>query len=574
MAEARDGGASLGRGTRSGTAALLLVATFAAPALPADRVFLNGSVWTGDPGQPRAQALAVRGASLLAVGSNEQVLELAGARSEVVDLGGRFVCPGFIDAHLHFLVTDQAELRDAGDVQEMGRRLRAFREQHPDRPWIVGSGWAYAEFPGNRPHRSHLDAAVSDRPVFVSDRDSHAALVNSRALSLAGITRATPDPENGVIERGADGEPTGLLKEAATDLVRRLIPAPSPAERHAALKGLLERAASYGLTSVHNASFDFEDWPVFEGVAREGGLKLRFYWALPLLRDPTPRDLARYRELRDAWRGPLMKFGALKGMLDGTVDSRTAAMVEPYVGGGTGLPFWEQAALDRAVAYWDKEGFQILLHAIGDKAIGMALDAYASAAAANGTSGRRHRVEHVEVPRPADLARFKALGVIASTQPLFANPDKTVLENFAVLLGPERAARADSFRLFDDAGVVQAFGSDWPVMSMEVLRSIYCAVTRMTPEGTPAGGWHPRGRISAEAALRHFTRDAAFASFDETLTGTLAAGLAADFVVLSEDITRVPPEGILQAKVLMTVMGGSDTYRAPGFPPAPPGGTR
>jgi predicted amidohydrolase YtcJ len=202
----------------------------------------------------------------------------------------------------------------------------------------------------------------------------------------------------------------------------------------------------------------------------------------------------------------------------------------------------------------------------------MALDAYAGAATANGTSGRRHRIEHVEVPRPADLARFKALGVIASTQPLFANPDETVLENFAVLLGPERAARADSFRLFDDAGVVQAFGSDWPVMSMEVLRSIYCAVTRMTPEGTPAGGWHPQGRISGEAALRHFTRDAAFASFDETFTGTLAPGLAADFVVLSEDITRVPPEGILRAKVLLTVMGGSDTDRAPAFLSPPPGG--
>jgi hypothetical protein len=541
---------------------------------PADRIFVNGDLWTGDPRRPRAQALAVAGTRLLAVGSDQEVRALAGPRTAVVDLAGRFVCPGFIDAHLHFLVLDQAELRDAGTVEEMGRRLRAFVAEHPADPWIVGRGWGYAEFPDNRPHRKHLDAAVPDRPVLVSDRDEHAALANSLALRLAGVTRTTADPPDGVVDRDADGEPTGLLKEGAVELVRRLVPPPGDEARYAALVRLLDRAASYGLTSVHNASFSFENWPIFERVAREGGLKLRFYWALPFLPEPKSEDLARYRGLRDAWNGPLMKFGALKGMLDGTVDSRTAAMDAPFVGGGTGLPFWEQAALDRAVALWDREGYQILLHAIGDKAIGMALDAYERAARANGGSGRRHRVEHAEVPRPADLARFRALGVIASTQPLFANPDKTTLENFAVLLGPERASRADSFRLFDDAGVVQAFGSDWPVMSMEVLRSIYCAATRTTPEGTPPGGWYPQGRITAEAALRHFTRDAAFASFDEGVKGTLAPGMLADFVVLSQDVTAVAPERILETKVLLTVMDGRETYRGPGFAPAAQGGAR
>jgi predicted amidohydrolase YtcJ len=554
--------------------ALALLAAVAGAAEPPERILVNGKLWTGDPGRPHAQALAIRGSRLLAVGTNQEIRRLAGERTRVLDLDGRFVCPGFIDAHLHFLVLDQAELRDAGNVEEMGRRLRAFRVEHPGDAWIVGRGWGYAEFPDNRPHRRYLDAAVADRPVLVSDRDEHAALANSLALAAAGITRATPDPEGGVIDRDAAGEPTGLLKERAVRLVRRLVPPPAEEVRHAALTRLLDRAASYGLTSVHNASFNFEDWPVFERVAREGGLKVRFYWALPFLKDPKPEDLARYRDLREAWRGPLMKFGALKGMLDGTVDSGTAVMDEPYVGGGKGLPFWEQAELDRAVAFWDRAGYQILLHAIGDKAIGMALDAYEGAARANASSGRRHRIEHVEVPRPADLARFRALGVIASTQPLFANPDKTALENFAVLLGPARASRADSFRLFDDAGVVQAFGSDWPVMSMEVLRSIYCAATRMTPEGTPPGGWYPEGRITAEAALRHFTRDAAFASFDEAVKGVLAPGLEADFVVLSQDVTAVAPERILATKVLLTVMGGDETYRAAGFPPASQGGDR
>jgi hypothetical protein len=282
-----------------------------------------------------------------------------------------------------------------------------------------------------------------------------------------------------------------------------------------------------------------------------------------LKKAPTTDDLGLYRRQRDTFRGPLLKLGAIKGMLDGTVDARTAAMFEPYVGGGTGIPFWEQDDLNKVVALYDKEGFQVLLHAIGDKAIAMALDAFEHAAKINGTSGRRHRIEHAEVPRLSDLPRWRQLGVIASTQAMFANPDATVLENFAVLLGPERAARADSFRIYDDAGIVQAFGSDWGVFPFEPLRGIHVAVTRTTPRGTPPGGWYPEGRISVEAALRHYTRDGAYASFDEEVRGTLTAGKLADFVVLSKDILTVPPAEILTTKVLRTVMGGQDTYRAP-----------
>jgi len=240
-------------------------------------------------------------------------------------------------------------------------------------------------------------------------------------------------------------------------------------------------------------------------------------------------------------------------------------MFEPYVGGGTGIPFWEQDDLDKTVALYDKEGFQVMLHAIGDKAINMALNAFEYAAKTNDTSGRRHRVEHAEVPLLADLPRFKKLAVIASTQAMFANPDSTVLENFAVLLGPERASHADSFKIFDDAGIVQAFGSDWGVFSFAPLPAIYCAVTRTTPEGTPAGGWYPAGRISVEAALRHFTRDGAYASFDEDVRGALTPGKLADFVVLSKDILTLPPVEILNTKVLLTVMDGKDTYRSADF---------
>jgi predicted amidohydrolase YtcJ len=262
----------------------------------------------------------------------------------------------------------------------------------------------------------------------------------------------------------------------------------------------------------------------------------------------------------------LLKFGAAKGLVDGVVESGTAAMLEPWADGAPASePLWTQAELDRSAALYDARGFQILLHAIGDRAISMALDAYAHAARANGSSGRRHRIEHVEVPRFADLARFRALGVIASTQALFALPDQNTLEAYAPKLGPARAARAMPFRTLDEAGVVQAFGSDWPVFSMETLTGIHCAVTRQTPQGAPAGGWHPEQRISVEAALRHFTRDAAYASFDEELKGTLTAGKLADFVVLSEDIRQPPAERILRAKVLLTVMGGRETHRDPAF---------
>jgi hypothetical protein len=531
----------------------------------ADRVFLGGRIWTGDPARPRAQALALTGDAIAAVGTDAEIRPYVGPATTTVDLRGRFVAPGFNDAHLHFLVVETVDLADAASVEEVQSRIRGYAATHPDRPWVTGRGWVYGAFPGGLPDRRQLDAAVADRPAFMTSYDGHTAWANSKALELAGITRATPDPEHGAIVRDAQGEPTGVLKESAARLVGRKVPPPTDEERYAALKGRLEQAASYGLTSAQNAWIPAADLPVYERVAAEGGLKVRFYFALPMVKDIPADELARYKELRAKYPGPLLKFGAVKGFVDGVVESKTAAMLEPYVGGGTGEANWTSDDLDRTVALYDREGFQVFLHAIGDKAIRMALDAYERAARTNGTSGRRHRVEHVEVPTRADIARFKPLGVIASTQALFANPDQNTSEVYAVNLGPDRTARAMAFRSLDEAGAVQAFGSDSPVFSMEVLRGIYCAVTRMTPEGTPAGGWQPQERISAEAALRHFTRDAAYASFEERRKGTLAPGMLADLVVLSDDIVAVPPAQILKARVLLTVMGGRDTYRAGDF---------
>lgn len=572
--------------TRTSTAGLLAAAltvlsfSTEAPRTHADRVFLDGKIWTGDQARPYAEALAVAGDRIVAVGSTAEVKALAESDTAVVNLHGRLVVPGFQDSHLHFpgRSINQVDLHGVESLDLFQQRLVAFARSHPALPWITGGGWGYSAFPNQAVKRQYIDAVIADRPVYVSERDGHMGLANSKALEIAGITRATADPPNGRIVRDANGEPTGELQEAAQRLVARHMPPRTRDDEYESLLQHMDEAAAAGLTAAQDAMTSVEMLQVFQRAAAANTLKLRFRFAPPMLphegaapkshtlsQPLTAADLESYRTLRDTFRGPLLKLVAVKGMLDGTVDAKTAAMFKPYVGGGTGIPFWDEDDLNRTVALYDKEGFQVLLHAIGDKAINMALNAFEYAAKANGTTGRRHRVEHAEVPRLSDLPRFRQLGVIASTQAMFASPDPTVLQNFAVLLGPDRASHADSFRIFDDAGVMQAFGSDWGVFPFEPLPAIYCAVTRMTPDGTPAGGWYPAGRISVEAALAHFTRDGAYATFDEQERGTLAAGKLADFVVLSKDILTSPPSDILRTNVLLTVMGGKDTFRSREF---------
>lgn len=559
---------------RGAALALLLAALSAAagePQLPprADLIYVNGRIWTGNSGMPSAQAIAVRGTRILAIGTDLEIGHHSGPGTGITDLKGRWVFPGFIDSHLHFLVPEQLDLSAFDRAEDIQRSIAAWAKAHPESPWVVGRGWQAGAFPKGGPGKAFLDAVVPGRPVFLNDRDGHTALVNSKALELAAVTRATVDPPGGIVVKDAKGEPTGLLKEAAMDLVRAFVPPPNAEELYRALKLRLDQAASYGITSVTNASFPEGEIKVFERVLDEGGLKVRFYFAVPLVKNASDDDFETWQALRLEHTGERLRFGAAKGMLDGVVDMKTASMFEPYVGGGNGLPMWTQDEINRAAAAYDERGWQVLLHAIGDKAIAMALNAFEFVEKANGPRDRRFRVEHVEVPRLQDVPRFKQLGAIASTQALFANPDKTTLENYAVLLGPERASHANAFKLFDDAGARQAFGSDWPVFSMEVLRGIYCAATRQTPEGTPAGGWYPEHRLSVEAALRHFTSDGAYASFAENDKGTLAVDKLADFVVLSENILEPPPERLLKAKVLLTVVGGQETWRAPEFPRDP-----
>jgi predicted amidohydrolase YtcJ len=562
------------RVTVAGVASLLAAAPLGAGATApaktgrADRVFVNGRIWTGDPARPLVAAVAVRGATVMELGTSEAVRKLVGKGTDIVDLRGRFACPGFVDAHLHLLgggwSLEELRLDDAGDLAAVQARVRAWAQKNTEARWVTGSGWTYGAFPGGLPTRAQLDAVVGDRPAFLDSYDGHTGWANSAALRLAEVTRFSTDPPGGEIVRDAAGEPTGALKESAQQLVERLVPKRLAHENERALRRGIAQAAAWGLTGVHQAGIAEDE---LESLARalEAQPQLRVYAALRIERDPKPEALAHQDELRRRFAGLRLRIGAVKGFVDGVVESRTAAMFEPYPGGGTGAPLWKQEELDRAVAAYDKAGWQVMLHAIGDRGVDMALTAFEHAAQANATRGRRHRVEHIEVVRLADLARFKAADVVASTQAIFAYPDPNSLSVYVPTLGADRAHRAMAFKSIDDAGAVQAFGSDWPVFSADVVRGIAAAVTRTTFEGTPAGGWEPQQRISAAAALRHFTRDAAYAERAEQERGTLAKGKQADIVVLSQDLLAVAPERIKDTKVLLTVLGGQDTYRAQGF---------
>ena len=537
------------------------------PAVPTpDLVLTNGRIWTGDRARPEAEALAVRDGRIVAIGTTDAVVAGASDTTRRIDLGGGRVVPGFNDAHWHLPARRTAELLGSGSEQDIVARLQAFAATLGPTDWITGRGWGPSDFPNQIPHRRALDAAFPTRPVLLNDRDGHMVLVNGAALRLSGVTRQTPDPANGRIGREPSGELTGLLQEYASVLVRRHMPPVTADEVYRSLLEQTRKAASYGITSLQVASGSAADGierDAYERAQRDGTLDVRVRLAVPFDARVSAPTLAGFVALRDAPPGPLVRFGIAKGLLDGTVDGYTAAMLDPYADrDDRGIPMFAERDLQEAVAAYDKAGLQIQLHAIGDRAIRMALDAYAHAARVNGTSGRRHRIEHAEVPALEDVPRFRSLGVIASTQALFASPDAITLTSYVPKLGPARASRANAFRLFDDAGAVQAFGSDHPVFPMEVMRGIHVAVTRQLPDGTPAAGFHPEHRISVEAAVRHFTADAAFAEFAEADKGVLSVGRVADLVLLSEDIFTMPAERLHAVTARLTLMNGRVTWQA------------
>jgi predicted amidohydrolase YtcJ len=555
-------------------AASMAVAAPARAEEPADRIFTGGRIWTAEASPAWAEAVAIRGGRFVAVGTAADVAKLRGPKTEVTELQGRLVVPGFNDSHIHMtggaLSLERVDLIEDQDVASVQKRIREFAAAHPDRPWVLGRGWLYGSFPGGLPTRQQLDAVVSDRPALMECYDGHSAWANSKALALAGITKETKDPVNGVIVRDpATGEPTGALKESAVALVESKVPLPDADARYTLLLQAFRLLNSQGITSAQDAGYPASDTAgdlaLFTRAKRDGKLTVRMTLAVRMEPGDFEKPIAEAKRLAGEHHDALLRFGTVKGFVDGVIEAHTAAMLEPYTDDasfGRGMPNWEPAALQAAVLAADAAGLQVYLHAIGDRGVRMALDAYQAAKSAHGARDRRGRIEHIETIDPADYPRFAELGVIASMQPLHANPDQNNFNVWSRNAGKDRASRGFSWGNLERAKARLAFGSDWPVVTSDVFRGLYCAVTRKTRQGTPKEGWHPKLAVSLESALRHYTIDGAYASFEEKEKGSIAPGKHADLAVISEDLFKSPPEAILKAKVLRTVLGGKDVYVA------------
>jgi predicted amidohydrolase YtcJ len=536
----------------------------------ADTIVVRGKIYTGNPKQPWAQAVAIRGEKIIAVGDDEEIQKLYYAGTETIDAGGKLVLPGFVDCHIHFLEGSislgQANLEGAKNPADIQRMLREYAEKHPGDDWILGGGWNYAMFgEENLPHKKYLDELFPNRPAFLVGYDGHTAWANSKALTLAGINKDTPNPANGAIVRDPKtGEATGALKESASSLISKFVPNLTRAEKLAALRAGIHWANENGLTRVHSAGGDFEEFALYDELRRQGDLTLRMYIAY-FLNPPElrPKDLSAIEDARKKYTGDWLSGGVVKIMIDGVVESHTAAMLEPYTDDPStkGKLFWEPGKYKEAVAELDKRGLQLFTHAIGDYAVRTALDAYENAENVNHTRDRRPRIEHIETVTAADIPRFGKLGVIASMQPLHAYPDEDTLRVWAGNNGPDRASRAWVWNSIANAGGHLAFGSDWNVVTLNPWEGLQMAVTRQTAEGTPAGGWLPQERVTLEQAIEAYTLGAAYAGRRENTEGSIEPGKLADLIIVSQNIFEVDPHAIAKTKVVKTIVGGRVVYQ-------------
>jgi predicted amidohydrolase YtcJ len=549
----------------------------------ADLILLHGKIWTGEPyagpGERPvpaafAQAVAMANGRILAVGSSDQIRSYVGPNTRVIDLKGRLAVPGFIDSHVHFMAGSfqllEVNLKDTRDEADFTRRLGEKAKTLPAGRWIEGGNWDEEAWPDAKlPTRWMIDSVTPHNPVFIYRYDGHAALANSLALKLAGVTKDTSDPAGGVVVRDPKtGEPTGVFKDAAQRLVEQAVPLPSEAEFEEALKAGLAEARRVGVTSVQdisvgsdspNGSFTGEiRW--LHRAEREGWLTCRFYAITPI---------AEWQKLRDAgishdMGSDFVKMGAVKGFADGSLGSRTAWMYEPYTDdpGNRGLPMPLMHSPSRrkvTAEGCDKAGIQLAVHAIGDRAIAEVLEAFGQAGGHDARS-HRFRIEHAQHVRAQDFARFGRLGVIASMQPYHAIDDGRWAEK---RIGHERARTSYAWRAMLEAGAPLAFGTDWPVAPLNPLLGVYAAVTRATLDGKHPAGWFPEQRLTLEEALRAYTQGSAYAAFEEKQKGTIAPGKLADLVVLSDDLFSVPPEKIKDARAVLTVVGGNVVYEVP-----------
>lgn len=529
----------------------------------ADLIVTNAKVWTVDPKQPQAEAVAVVGDRLVAVGTAAEMEAWRGTQTKIIDAGGRRVLPGFNDAHVHFVdgssSLTEVQLKNAKSIQDFALRIGEYGSRLPPGEWVTGGNWDEQSFTDPKvPTKEDIDALTRNTPVFVSRYDGHMALANSLALKTAGVTAKTKDVPGGVIVRDAKGNPTGLLKDAAMALVYDHIPPRSREQRMRLVRAGMTHAASLGVTSVQDMNSPFEDIGVYAELAEKGELTVRIY-AAPL--ETQWRDLAKIG-LRRAFGSPWLRVGALKGFADGSLGSTTAYFYEPYVDAPNtrGILSDEMQDLDamrKRLVGADAAGLQLCIHAIGDHGIAMILDLYADMLQANGAKDRRSRIEHAQHMAAKDFDRFAHLGVIASMQPYHAIDDGRWAEN---RIGPERAKRTYAFRTFLDHGVRLAFGTDWFVAPLDPMQTLYAAVTRATLDGKHPDGWQPQEKIKVTEAIEAYTLGSAYAEFQEKEKGSITPGKLADLVILSDDVLSIRPETIKDVRVEQTIVGGKVVY--------------
>jgi predicted amidohydrolase YtcJ len=552
------------------------------PAVKADAIYIHANIYTGVAGTSsfheihRAQALALRGDRIMAVGGEADILKLKGPATTVIDLKGHFVMPGFNDAHMHLTNAGfkrlTVDLTGTKSVEEFRERIRKRLETADPMEWITGSGWDETLWPvKDLPSRWDIDEITTDHPVYMERIDGHVAVANTLALTLSRVTLASKDPDGGEIGRDSTGQPDGVLRETAKEMVKTAIPAPTPDKRREAIEAALQDIARSGVTSVQdnsdseNGEAYWDDFHVFEQLEREGKLTARISEWIPFAESV---EILKQRRDAHSQTDNMLHTGMLKAYLDGSLGSHTAAMLQPYSddASNSGIPRFDQTKLNQMTTDRLAAGFQIGFHAIGDKAVQMGLDAFAEAEksahtkgikARDGSDNYRLRIEHAQVTNPLQVARFRELKVIASMQPSHLLSD---MRWALARLGPSRAAHSYAWAEFLNHRVALAFGTDYPVEPVAPFRGLYAAVTRKSEDGKQE--YFPEQRLTIEEAIAAYTTGSAYADFAENDKGLLAPGMLADFVVLDRDLTAIPSQQILGARVLRTVVGGKTVYQS------------
>src|SRR5690348_5641812 len=529
----------------------------------ADLVIVNGKVWTVDRAMPRAEAVAVIGERIAAVGSGAEIRRWTGPRTRVIDAHGKTVMPGFIDAHVHFsdggFSLSSVKLKDAATPEEFTRLIGDFAKTLPKGEWILEGDWDNQKWGGELPARQWIDSVTPDNPVFVERYDGHMSLANSLALKIAGITSATATPSGGEIERDAQGQPTGIFKDAAQGLVFHAIPNPSNERLDGAISAALAEARRFGVTSLDDIS-SFDDVRAYQRLEARGQLTSRIYCITPMPEWKRLADAGILQGFGNDW----VRLGAVKGFADGSLGSETAYFFDGYSNNPSNYGvmnelMYHMGHMDEMALGADRAGLQMAIHAIGDRAIRTILDVYDKVERGDGARDRRWRIEHAQHMRPQDFAEFARLHVIASMQPYHAIDDGRWAEK---IIGHERAKSSYAWRSMLDHGVKLAFGTDWTVAPLNPLLGIYAAVTRATLDGKNPGGWIPEQKISLPEAIEAYTMGSAYAEFSDGEKGSLTAGKLADIVVLDADLFGIPAENIKDVNVRETIVGGKVVYSA------------